>query len=631
MTTATTSPLGPVKRFFFTPTDPTTLGFMRILTGLLMLYTHAVYCVELEGLLGPNAWYGQDLVNRQRRDQPTINNSLNWDQQIPNIGLDTSVTRRAAAIDFMRRLPESADERAAKLRFLRIAFEYSPPLTPNSDPLEYNSLPSTLYLSYKAALLTDVQQARMVEILQKEPLNVMDAPISSFPEYVARMTPADRVTYWNDLLAFTTVLPPDAEQQTYLRAWLSYYPKERQKDLIDFLTGAKKEGKNDMSLPADPATRKELLQYLETWGGDPRQAYHLGLPIFSVWLHITSPTVMWLTHFAILAVFVMFTLGWYTRTTSVLAWLGALCYVHRAQVHLFGQDTMQTILLFYLMIGPSGATLSVDAIRARYRAARRNLAGERNAWADAVLQGPQPSWLANFVVRMLQIHFCFIYASSGLSKLKGPSWWEQSAAWATMVNAEFGLIRYRWFEMFIEFCADNRLFAACISTSIVLFTLVVEIGWPFLVWTRLRPVMVMCSITLHAGIAVLMGLTMFSLYMMTLVLCYMPAELIRQRVAWPVGSGRKLTVKYDSRSPIAVKKAALIRSVDVAQQVTFVDQATTSKDIVPTVTLLTPEGQPQTGKDVYDTSFRELVLLKSIWLIGKMPGVWGLVRACTAK
>ena len=31
--------LGAVGRFFFSPTDPSTLGFMRVMAGLLVLYT----------------------------------------------------------------------------------------------------------------------------------------------------------------------------------------------------------------------------------------------------------------------------------------------------------------------------------------------------------------------------------------------------------------------------------------------------------------------------------------------------------------------------------------------------------------------------------------------------------------
>ncbi|MBL8865888.1 MAG: hypothetical protein JNK93_10040, partial [Planctomycetia bacterium] len=51
-------------RFWFAPTDPTTLGFMRIMTGLVMLYVHAVYSLDLSAYFGKQGWYSLSEVNR---------------------------------------------------------------------------------------------------------------------------------------------------------------------------------------------------------------------------------------------------------------------------------------------------------------------------------------------------------------------------------------------------------------------------------------------------------------------------------------------------------------------------------------------------------------------------------------
>jgi len=59
MTDQRNGPLGAVGRFFFSPTDPSTLGFMRVMTGLLVLYTHAAYSFDLQAFLGPGAWLDQ--------------------------------------------------------------------------------------------------------------------------------------------------------------------------------------------------------------------------------------------------------------------------------------------------------------------------------------------------------------------------------------------------------------------------------------------------------------------------------------------------------------------------------------------------------------------------------------------
>lgn len=44
------------NRFWFTPTDAATLGLIRILAGLMLFYTHAVWTLNLEQFLGDKPW-----------------------------------------------------------------------------------------------------------------------------------------------------------------------------------------------------------------------------------------------------------------------------------------------------------------------------------------------------------------------------------------------------------------------------------------------------------------------------------------------------------------------------------------------------------------------------------------------
>lgn len=44
------------NRFWFSPADPATLGMIRILAGLMLLYTHAVWTLGLFDFFGPDAW-----------------------------------------------------------------------------------------------------------------------------------------------------------------------------------------------------------------------------------------------------------------------------------------------------------------------------------------------------------------------------------------------------------------------------------------------------------------------------------------------------------------------------------------------------------------------------------------------
>jgi hypothetical protein len=609
--------LGAVGRFFFSPTDPTTLGFMRILTGLLLLYVHGAYSLDLKSFFGPDGWWGQESANIQRREAGFYPAPLGWADFEPTLQIEEVPHRRGAVIEYLRNLPLEPEARKPKVRYLLR-------LIATNDPRQFNA---GLHLSNSAALLiANEQDERVRKALESPTIPEEGVPVQ-FPKFVHDLPPKERIAVWDEVLAFNSALPPDTDKREYILTWFDFYSPHRRMDLYQFLAGEFKKDGRDMSLPSDPRERAEFLAYLERWGGDTRQAKYKGVNVFSPWYHITNGTTMWVVHIAALVVYLLFTLGLWTRVTSVLTWAVSLSYVHRGQLTLFGQDTMQTLLVTYLMIAPCGAALSLDALRLRYRAARALMSsgGRSVSWAETALAGPVRHWLANFAIRLFQINFCMIYMSSGLSKLKGQTWWDHSAAWIVAANPQFGLIRYRAYESILEGLAEYRLLTAVIATSISLYTLALELGLPFLVWTRLRPFMVSMAVLLHLGIAIMMGLTVFSLYMFTLLLCYFPAKLIRDRIAWAPGSGRKMTLRYDSRDASAVRKAALVRALDVANQVTFVDTAGKG-EVDSTIHLLDPNGHERTGEDLYRTGLRELVLLRPVKYFGYVPGVWQMVN-----
>jgi hypothetical protein len=193
-----------------------------------------------------------------------------------------------------------------------------------------------------------------------------------------------------------------------------------------------------------------------------------------------------------------------------------------------------------------------------------------------------------------------------VSKLKGTSWWEHSAAWLVMANPEFGLLRYPVYESLLRTVVESRVLIGIVAGGVTGFTLSLELGFPMLVWTRLRPLLICLSVLLHFGIAIMMGLTVFGLYMFAMVLCYFPARLIRERVCVTPGSGKKMTLRYDSADPAAVKAAARIKALDLAGQVTFVDATGKTKG----AHLTDAEGKEHTGRDLARTAIRELALLK---------------------
>lgn len=57
------------KGFWFTPANPTTLGILRLLAGGMLVYSHIVWGLGLDLLLGPNGWHSADAVHSLQRDQ----------------------------------------------------------------------------------------------------------------------------------------------------------------------------------------------------------------------------------------------------------------------------------------------------------------------------------------------------------------------------------------------------------------------------------------------------------------------------------------------------------------------------------------------------------------------------------
>ena len=459
-------------------------------------------------------------------------------------------------------------------------------------------------------------RAKIAVELGKEAYVASALPLT-LPDFFLQMAPADRLRTWNDAMRLLTWMPAPGTNFMYVLSWLNQSTLSERRLLAKFLH----------DLP-DGEAGQERLDYMEKWRQDPRQLFDRGRYVFSLWFHLSDPTAMWVFHFVFIGIFIMFTIGLFTRVTSVLTWLAVLCYIQRTQQVLFGMDTMMNVLLFYLMIGPCGAALSVDRLIARYRAARAifRAGGKPVPWAEAVLAGPQPSSLANFTIRLVQIHFCFIYAASGLSKLKGTMWWDSSAAWYTMANPEFCPVHLSLYRDMLYQLAFYRPVLAVVWMVTVYFTLFLEIALPFLVWTRLRPIFVCAAIFLHSGIAWIMGLTCFGLLMMTLLLSYIPAATIRERLAWERGSGPQLTLRFSVRNKRSARVIGLLRALDLAGQISLVDVGSKNGTEESAVQLIDADGRTRTGYDVVTYTLQNLVFGRTIaWLLW-VPGVSLLLR-----
>ena len=613
------------SRFWFAPTDPTTLGFMRAVTGILILYVHAVYVLDLQAYFGRHGWYSLSEVNRERRESPNLITPMfgrqAWIEYVPSAHVPMFPHRLDAAMAFVRNLAPDPAARRDQLAFLvRLQNEA---LEKANPPMAKNARTGLFAMDPMAVVLRDRMRAPVEGLdylgslytAPKERAVQLDAFVTPAlrsprdripPAFLDELPPEARGAVRREMEALMGVLPADSTQRKYVLDHLVESSLPNRHALLEFL----------LDLPADGAERTRQIDFLEKWNREERKAFRLGNFTFSLWFHIGDPTEMAVAHGAILFVMFLFTIGLFTRVTAVLTWLAAVSYIHRTQQVLFGMDTMMNILLLYLMIGNCGAALSVDRLLARRRAARAGLgrAGGPDDATRAFLAAPPKSVAAGFALRLTQVHFCIIYMAAGMSKLKGGSWWNTNAFWDTMANPEFTLIHFQWYEDWLRFMVQQRFVYACMAGFMVVFTFVMELGLPILIWTRLRPVYIVLGCLFHFGISLSMGLNMFGLLMMTLLLSFVPGCAIRGQLRGAPDSPRG-TLDYDPKKEEHLRAAANAAMADVDGQLTFVPGE--GKTFAVTVA----------GKSSADPSaalFGSLSLLRFVRLARFVPGVRGL-------
>jgi hypothetical protein len=236
----------------------------------------------------------------------------------------------------------------------------------------------------------------------------------------------------------------------------------------------------------------------------------------SVWFHATTPGVIWFLHAVFLVAVVCFTAGLFTRPASIVAWAGNVSFLDRGYLISFGLDAIIAMLTLYLMFGPTGQALSLDRVIARAR--RGASRGSRSAPTPSP---PRTFVAANVVIRLIQVHMCIVYLSAGLAKLQGSSWWDGTAVYLTLMTYDLGRVDMRWIATY------DWLWQA-LSSAGTLFTIAFEIGFVFLVWSRLlRPLVLGAALFMHGGIALSMGLWSFSAAMLTGCLAFVPPGSLR--------------------------------------------------------------------------------------------------------
>jgi hypothetical protein len=247
---------------------------------------------------------------------------------------------------------------------------------------------------------------------------------------------------------------------------------------------------------------------------------------WSYFNHIHSSSMRWTVHIAALIVFLLLTIGLFSRIMAVLALLATIAYSNRVTPGaFFGLDTINSLLAMYLIIGPSGARYSVD----RLWRMRRGGPAE-----------PEPSVTANIGIRLIQLHMCVIYLFSGIGKIRGDAWWEGWATWVALANTE-----YQTWDLTVlgEYPSIINLMTVT--------TVFWELSYAALIWPRLtRPWMLLLAVFIHAGIIFALGMPTFGIAMLIGNLAFVSPGAV-QRVFDPLARRISLAVLGEGQGSVA--------------------------------------------------------------------------------
>jgi len=214
-------------------------------------------------------------------------------------------------------------------------------------------------------------------------------------------------------------------------------------------------------------------------------------------LGITESTARSVTWWLLLAVGVFLLIGLFSRAAAIIASFLHLCAVGSGELLLYGADIFTTIALFYLLVSPLPDRWTIDA-----------------RWRRVKDRDPR---LLGLCRRVIQLHLCLVYFFGGLAKCLGAGWWNGVSVWRALTRPPFNVIS-----------SDTLISWQWLLPVASIAICILETGYAFLIWPRgTRLFWLICIIGMHIGIAITMGLYLFSFIMIVLNVAAFGAGLIR--------------------------------------------------------------------------------------------------------
>ncbi|MFF1717591.1 HTTM domain-containing protein [Streptomyces sviceus] len=233
----------------------------------------------------------------------------------------------------------------------------------------------------------------------------------------------------------------------------------------------------------------------------------------------------------------LFMLGWRTRAVSVLFAVVVASFHARAIFMTDGGDNLILLMALYLVLTACGRRWSLDARRTRLqtstgKTARSTAAPEADEFRHRLgsSQRTLTAVLHNCGMFVIAAQVCFLYGSAGLYKAQGGSWGN-----GTALHYVLNLDLFRpWPELSLMADEHDVLIAVACYLTVLL-----QVAFPFVLFGRLKYPVLTMLLGMHLGIAVLMGLPLFSGAMIIADAVFLPDRFYRSPGRlWPRTSRR---------------------------------------------------------------------------------------------
>jgi hypothetical protein len=236
---------------------------------------------------------------------------------------------------------------------------------------------------------------------------------------------------------------------------------------------------------------------------------------FSVLTFSDDPGYFETCYVAALLVGVLFMLGWRTRIMSVLFAVAVVSFYSRNVLMSDGGDNLMVLMATYLMFTACGRRWSLDARRTG------------PATPDGGFREFTATVLHNCALFVIMAQMCILYGAAGLYKVQGDTWGDGTALHYVLKQDLF-----RPWPGLSDFMDGHHVMIAIACYMTVL----VQVAFPFSLFSKLKYVVLAILVGMHIGIAVVMALPIFSAVMVLADGVFLPDRFYR----WAARTGRRL-------------------------------------------------------------------------------------------